>query len=1049
MSRRGARSFLLLAVSLLPVDSIVAQPVAEPPSVRTDRDVKYDYDIVYVRAPRRGDEQHIAWAEVFAPLRAEPGSDLVLLHPDGSEEVLVAAGDDAITDPVVSFDAQWVYYARYRNVRPSPSERPTARSADICKIHLKSRKVIQVTDQAFSPNTGVVAPKLRSPGVFNLGPCPLPGGRLMFTSNRNGFSPSKDYRGLAASNDYFTTTMQLFVVDDPPLASEGQPVSEANLETIGHLNMNGALHPTLLKDGRVMFSSFETQGLRDFRMWAIWTIHPDGTGWAPLVSALGPSGETAYHFMTQLADEHVVFTEYYFQHDFGFGTFYKLAVRAPQGQPFFGPGSPHDPRNLKYGNAAYDRFPFSPRGLEWLTPFALAVNSPARHPSLRRDPKAPHLGRVTHPSGAPDNHLLMVYSPGPVHRSAKPAVDSGIYLMKGGKAIDSPGQMLLIKNDPKVNEQWPRAVVPYRRIHGVDEPLRRPPTANDRKETAHLPAGSPFGLFGASSLYKRESYPLASVPDGKVTSAYAGGDDPFEGLGSLSFRGIFGNWFIQGADAGRYANSDIHAIRILATEPTTHPDYTGQTRRWWNAANERFRILGEFPVRHFENDKQPLDPDGNPDTSFLVKLPADVAWTLQTLDRRGMVLNMAQTWHQLRPGEMRTNCGGCHAHSQAPTSFADTRAARADSVPFDVTRQTPLLTTKAHDASGRQWDAEDTTGLRYAKNALNVEYFRDVRPILERSCVACHTQASKKPAGNLVLDDTRWLKPDHGFGPLLSGPPGDVPATYARLALDPFSKFGHRSPVGVGPRAMWPLPQASRYVRYLQSRRSLLIWKVYGERLDGFKNEDFAHEMVPGDPTSLVYQGKPYKVEQFNQRLINLAYSGGRMPPPEAVAGTFLGEDGKAIKVPPLSDEDRLTLVRWIDLGCPIDFAFDPAHPEAAGRGWLEDDSRPTLTVMRPQPGANSPLTGFVIGMFDYESGLDQGTFTVTADVPIDGIPAGEDLAPRFKATSTGVWEMALAKAVTELARGRLFVSVRDRHGNLTKVDRTFHVSPKGIVGAH
>ena len=48
--------------------------------------------------------------------------------------------------------------------------------------------------------------------------------------------------------------------------------------------------------------------------------------------------------------------------------------------------------------------------------------------------------------------------------------------------------MLLIKNDPKYNEQWPRAVVPYKRIYGVDEPKRLPPLANDGKLVA-APAG--------------------------------------------------------------------------------------------------------------------------------------------------------------------------------------------------------------------------------------------------------------------------------------------------------------------------------------------------------------------------------------------------------------------------------------------------------------------------------------------------------------------------------------------------------------------------------
>jgi hypothetical protein len=141
---------------------------------------------------------------------------------------------------------------------------------------------------------------------------------------------------------------------------------------------------------------------------------------------------------------------------------------------------------------------------------------------------------------------------------------------------------------------------------------------------------------------------------------------------------------------------------------------------------ERMRILGEIPVRKFKptnppigkgarQGDQPLDPDGNPDTSFLAKIPADVAWTFQTLDKNGMALNTSQTWHQLRPGEVRTNCGGCHAHSQQPTLFENTAAAGRDYAVFDLTKQTPLLTTKGNDRSGKKWDSEDETGLRFNK----------------------------------------------------------------------------------------------------------------------------------------------------------------------------------------------------------------------------------------------------------------------------------------------------------------------------------------------
>jgi hypothetical protein len=41
-----------------------------------------DYDIVYVRQPRYGDETQTNWPEVFHPAILEPGADLMLLHPN-------------------------------------------------------------------------------------------------------------------------------------------------------------------------------------------------------------------------------------------------------------------------------------------------------------------------------------------------------------------------------------------------------------------------------------------------------------------------------------------------------------------------------------------------------------------------------------------------------------------------------------------------------------------------------------------------------------------------------------------------------------------------------------------------------------------------------------------------------------------------------------------------------------------------------------------------------------------------------------------------------
>ena len=56
------------------------------------------------------------------------------------------------------------------------------------------------------------------------------------------------------------------------------------------------------------------------------------------------------------------------------------------------------------------------------------------------DDVVPFLGNVTHPSAAPDNHLLTVWSAGSLNSIArhKPAFDSGIYLIKSGQPIDEP-----------------------------------------------------------------------------------------------------------------------------------------------------------------------------------------------------------------------------------------------------------------------------------------------------------------------------------------------------------------------------------------------------------------------------------------------------------------------------------------------------------------------------------------------------------------------------------------------------------------------------------
>ena len=312
---------------------------------------------------------------------------------------------------------------------------------------------------------------------------------------------------------------------------------------------------------------------------------------------------------------------------------------------------------------------------------------------------------------------------------------------------------------------------------------------------------------------------------GSVTATFAGTTDatgyadldPFNPAGDSPSL----NWFNQGADAGRYTNDDIHAIRILAMEPTTDRNrgpYSGRTFR--NHANERLRILGEIPVRKFTGDKEPTDPDGNPDTSFLAKIPADVGFTFQTLDRRGMVLNMAQTCTS-PPRRDCNDCGAPRAQPK-PTDF-NSPPPRSPTTRFSTSRRKPAAHDEGEGREQQKVGRKDQTGLKYAAGVKNVEYFRDVKPILDRSCVAATRQ---EPAG------ARWQPHPRRRQDGNLPDADDVPAR-TTASMDYAARFGHKP----SPRVAAPEREPLRPHVPVAAQPPRL--KIFGERLDGWTNDDF------------------------------------------------------------------------------------------------------------------------------------------------------------------------------------------------------------------
>ena len=523
--------------------------------------------------------------------------------------MLVAGGNGSVTDPIVSFDGEWVYYSLFHDLEGATITAGAPAGADIYKIHVKTRKIVRLTHQQFTPNTGAAdwskdfrtpEPGKNSIELRRLQHGPLPAarrqGRLHQQPQR---LPAAQATAAHAATVRHGRRRRQRRVHRPPEPRHGPAPGRPDGRP-DHVQLAGIA------------------GAADLDLWGLWSIHPDGTNWGPLVSAFLP-GESpnAFHFQTQLSDGSIVAEEYYNQNNSGFGTFVKLPPQPAGRRPAVRPGlherpaqpaaARRPPRQRPAAACAACRSARSAsKSLTRVRPHRRRPGRLARCAARSDSARASARSRI--PPAAPDNHLLTVWSPGPVNGGYTvhvPAVDGGIYLIKDGKPIDEPGQMLLIKNDPNYNEQWPRALVPYKRIYGIDEP-KRLAAAGQRRQAVAAPAGGDAVRPGrhvepvqARELSQRRR--AARQRDGDLRrrhdrTAAIQDLDPF----NTAEDGVSLNWFNQGADAGLYTNDDIHAIRILALEPTTDRHRGPKSGRPFRShANERLRILGEIPVRKF------------------------------------------------------------------------------------------------------------------------------------------------------------------------------------------------------------------------------------------------------------------------------------------------------------------------------------------------------------------------------------------------------------------------------------------------------------------
>ncbi|MCX8036562.1 MAG: SUMF1/EgtB/PvdO family nonheme iron enzyme [Candidatus Sumerlaeia bacterium] len=145
----------------------------------------------------------------------------------------------------------------------------------------------------------------------------------------------------------------------------------------------------------------------------------------------------------------------------------------------------------------------------------------------------------------------------------------------------------------------------------------------------------------------------------------------------------------------------IKSIRLLAYDfgypGLAGPDLIGCAGPW-----EVMRILGTVP----------LEEDG----SAVFRVPANTPVAVQALDAQGRAVQLMRSWYTAMPGET-ISCTGCH---ESPAESASTQRSLASlRKPRDIT----------------PWYGP----------VRGFDFAREVQPVLDRYCVACHDGREAKP----------------------------------------------------------------------------------------------------------------------------------------------------------------------------------------------------------------------------------------------------------------------------------------------------------------
>ena len=145
---------------------------------------------------------------------------------------------------------------------------------------------------------------------------------------------------------------------------------------------------------------------------------------------------------------------------------------------------------------------------------------------------------------------------------------------------------------------------------------------------------------------------------------------------------------------------------------------------------------------------------------------------------------------------------------------------------------------------------------------------------------------------------------------------------------------------------------------------------------------------------------------------------------------------------PPLSEDEKMLIARWVDLGCPLNSGTGGDAPY----GWFADELPPTLTISSPRPNKHiAPLTEIHIGVADAYTGVQNGSLSVKAGFTVNGAVAGTELAGQGSFISPGIFVIPLQTPILNQENSTITAIVRDVQGNKEERTVRFWVRPPEI----